>query len=115
GRRKKKPTKDAKKQSREKTRRKLGMKQTEGSRHDLTKLIFIAGIHVGDAFRIAVRRGLSVMINPPDDDYIAANPRSLSLNNRAADGGHVTFHRTFDNHVSAKGDRAFFDGAGDPD
>ena len=53
-----------------------------------------------------------MMVNSTQHDYVTANPLALPLNNRAADGCHVSVNCAFDNHVAAESDRPLFDCAG---
>ena len=91
------------------------MQQAERIAHDLAQLIFITRIHDRDALRIAIRRGLAMMINAAENDYVASDPRVFSLDNRATDRRHVAIDGALDNHVAAEGNRAFLNRARDSD
>src|ERR1041384_3736787 len=91
------------------------MQQAERIAHDLAQLIFITRVHDRDALRIAIRRGFAMMINATEHDYIAADPRVFTLDNRPADRRHVAIDRALDNHVTAESNRAFFYGTRDSD
>ena len=82
--------------------------------HHLPELIFIAGVHDRDGFRIAIPSLFIMMINSTEHNHVAANPSARLLNYRSANRRHVAFDGAFDDHVATKRHRAFLDGSGDP-
>src|SRR5205085_7237519 len=59
--------------------------------------------------RTASGRVLAVMICAAEDPYVAADVRTIALQNRAADRAYVLFDPTFDDHIAAERDHAVFD------
>ena len=78
------------------------MQHTERIAHYVAQLILVAGIHDGNALRIAIRRRFVVMINSAQHNHIATDARSGPLYYRTTNRRDVTFDDAFDDDVSAK-------------
>src|SRR5438034_7056470 len=83
--------------------------------HHVAQLLFVTCIdHVIDRL-VSDRRFVGMTIATAYHDHVTADARAFELNNRAADNGHVAFHRSLDYDVTPDGYCAFLQRAGDLD